>query len=261
MSQLLQATLYRMRKTMGVKVSMGLICIAAVLYYVLAAMLADGKFEAAQAGSITGLGDAMILWIFGSLIVGTLVGTDFENKTIHGTIKFGRKKIIINYMLVFSILVLLMVLPYTIGSVACIVAGVDMTGAEGTVISIYMSNVLEHTQETSIGKLILSYVTYAIVYIGQLSVCIPVAIKIKKTVVVTAFGFFFGMITALIATLASKVDLLDNIYRLTPYHYGIDKIGVNANAGDMIAAIAVSLCFTAVMALVSRCIFRKSDIK
>lgn len=261
MRQLLKATLYRMTKTKGVQIAMGLIGIAAVLYYVLAGMLAQGKFDVSQAGSITGLGDAMVIWLFGSLIIGMLVGSDYENKTIHATIKFGRKKVVMNYMFTFMVLVLIMVLPYTIGSLICIVSGVDMKAAEGTVISIYMGNVLAYTKEMSVGKLLLSYITYAIVYIGQLSVCVPVAVKIKKTVVVTAFGFFFGMITALLATLASKVDLLDNIYQLTPYHYSIDKIGVNAKLGDMVIAIVVSLCFTVVMGLLSFVIFRKSDIK
>ena len=261
MKQLLKATFYRMSKSMGVRIAMGLIWIAAICYYVLAGMLANGQFDATQAGSITAFGDAMILWLFGSLIIGFLVGNDFENKTIHGAIKFGRKRIVQNYMLTFALLVLVMVLPYTIGSIACIASGADFTGAEGTIISIYMGNVFEYTQKTSVAKLVLSYITYAVVYIGQLSICVPVAVKMKKTVVVTAFGFFFGMITALIATLASKVDLLDNIYRLTPYHYGIGKIGVNADVTDMITGIIVSMCFTAIMGLVSWLIFKKSDIK
>lgn len=261
MKQLLQATLYRMNKSKGAKVAMGIIWLAATLYYVFAGLLANGKFDAAQAGSITGLGDAMIIWLFGSLIIGMLVGSDFENKTIHGAVKFGRTKIVINYMLTFAILVLLMVLPYTIGSVVCIASGVDFTGAEGTIISIFMGNVFEFTEEFSVGKLVLSYLAYAFVYIGQLSICVPVALKVKKTVVVTAFGFFFGMITALIATLASKVELLDNIYKLTPYNYNISQIGVNAEVGDMLVGILVSLSFAIVMGLISWLIFRKADMK
>lgn len=261
MKQLLQATLYRMSKSKGVKVAMGFIWIAATLYYVFAALVADGKFDAAQAGSITGLGDAMILWLFGSLTIGILVGSDFENKTIHGAVKFGRPRIVINYMLTFAIMVVLMVLPYTIGSIICIASGADFAGAEGTIISIYMSNVFEFTKDISVGKLILSYIAYAFVYIGQLSICVPVAIKMKKTVVVTAFGFFFGMITALIATLASKAEVLDKIYRLTPYNYSISKIGVNAELGDMFMGILVSVCFAAVMGLISWLIFRKADMK
>ena len=90
------------------------------------------------------------------------------------------------------VLTLILVLPYTIGSLALLISGTDMTGAEGTVISAYMGNVLNFKEGDSIAKLILSYVASALVYIGQLSILIPVAMKVKKTVVVTAFGFIFG---------------------------------------------------------------------
>lgn len=261
MKSLFSATIYRMRKSAGAKIAIGLLFVAAILYYVLAAMIAAGKLDAASSGSITGLGDSMMIWLFGSLVTGILVGTDFEAKTIHGAIKFGRKKIMANYMLAFAAAVIIMVLPYTLGSIICIVSEVNMHGAEGTAISIFMSNILEYTENVSVGKLLLSYIAYAIVYIGQLSVCIPVAIKLKKTVAVTAFGFFFGMITALLATLASKVTLLDHIYQWTPYHYGIAQLGVNAETSDMFMGIVVSLIFAGIMGLLSFCILKKADIK
>ncbi len=261
MKQLLQAALYRMYKSMGTKIAMVLIFIAASLYYVFAYLLANETFSVSQAGSITGLGDAMIIWLFGSLIVGLLVGGDFESKTIHGAVKFGRKKIVINYMLVYVILVLFMVLPYTIGSLVCIVSGADFSGAEGTVISIYMGNVLAYNEGINFGKLLLSYLAYAFVYIGQLSICVPVAIKVKKAVAVTAFGFFFGMITALLATLSSKVTILDKLYKLTPYSYNISQLGVNAKISDMLMGIVVSIGFTVLMGFISYMIFKKADMK
>ncbi len=261
MKALFCATIYRVKKSMGMKISIAMICLAAVLYYLLASMLARGTFDMSQAGSITGLADPMILWIFGPLMIAIMIGNDFENKTIHVAIKYGRKRIIMNYLLVSAMLVVLMVFPYIIGSVACIVSEVDMSGAESTMVSIYMENVLGYDSEIGVGKLALSYLTSAVVYIGQLSICIPVAIKIKKPVVVTAFGVFFGMITALLATLASKVNLLDYIYKLTPYHYGVGKIGIDAEVTTMFAGIIVSLCFTIIMGVVAWLLLKKCDIK
>ncbi|MBQ4523971.1 MAG: hypothetical protein IJA10_13625 [Lachnospiraceae bacterium] len=261
MKQLVQSTLYRVVKSTGIRVAVILTYFAAILYYVTANMVAKGDIAAEQAGSITGLGDAMILWLFGSLVIGILVGSDFENKTIHGAIGYGRKKIVINFITVFAVLMIILILPYTIGSLALLISGTDMTGAEGTVISAYMGNVLQFKDGDSIAKLMLSYVASAVVYIGQLSICIPVAIKVKKTVVVTAFGFFFGMMTALISTLASKVEILDNIYQLTPYHYGVSKLGVQAETSDMCMGIIVSILFTAICGVIAWLTFRKADIK
>ena len=260
MKDLWKATMYRCVKSTGMKVVAGLTAVAAVLYYILGYMVAEGKLPVAQAGSVTGLGDAMILWLFGALAVSLLIGGDFEHKTIHGAIRFGRGKIVVNYMLVYEVLITVLVLPYTIGSLVCVLSGADFSGAEGTIISLYMGNVFAY-EEGMAGKLILSYLAGLFVYIGQLSICVPVAMKVKKPVVVTAFGFFFGMITALISTLASKVEMLDNIYQLTPYRYGITETGVVAETGDMWMAIVISLVFTALMGGVSYLVFRKADIK
>ena len=260
MKNLCKATMYRMVKSTGMRVAVGLTAVAAVLYYSCAFMIAEGKIDISQAGSITGLGDAMMLWLFGALAVSLLIGSDFEHKTIHGAIRFGRRKMVLNYMLAYLVLVTVLVLPYTIGSLVCVCSGADFTGAEGTVISLYLGNVFAY-EEGMAGKLVLSYLAGLAVYIGQLSICVPVAVKVKKPVVVTAFGFFFGMIAALISTLASKVELLDNIYQLTPYRYGMAQTGVGAETGDMWMGIAVSLVFTALMGVVSWLVLKKADIK
>ena len=260
MKNLFKATMYRVVKSTGMRVAAGITTVAAVLYYVLSFMVAEGKLPAAQAGSVTGLGDAMILWLFGALAVSLLIGGDFEHKTVHGAIRFGRGRMVGNYMLAYVIVVTVLVLPFTIGSLVCILSGADFSGAEGTVISLSMGNVFAYEAGMA-GKLVLSYLAGLAVYIGQLSICVPVAMKVKKPVVVTAFGFFFGMITALISTLASEVEMLDNIYQLTPYRYGIAQTGVAAQTGDMWLAIAVSLVFTVLMGGISYLVFRKADIK
>ncbi len=261
MKRMFCATLYRMWKSTGTRIAFFITYVATVFYFVLARMVAVGKLGAAQAGSVSGLGDAMIIWLCGSLVIGLLVGLDFENKTIHGVIGFGRKKIIGNYVAVFAVLVTLLVLPYTIGSLVCIFGGIDMTGAEQTAISIYMGNVLGYSGDVAPGKMILSYLSYAMVYVGQLSICIPAAVKLKKPAAVTAFGFFFGMLSALLATLASKVEIVDNIYKLTPYNYNMETLGIGGSYGDMFLAIAVSLVFAGLMGVVSWGLFRKAEIK
>ncbi|MBQ2745613.1 MAG: hypothetical protein IJF37_08410 [Lachnospiraceae bacterium] len=259
--ELFKATLYRMYKSTGVRIAVLLTYIAAICYYVLATMVANGKMGVDVAGSITGLGDAMIIWLFGSLIVGILVGGDFESKTIHGTIGHGRKNVVINYVMVYMVMMAVLLLPYLVGSVALIIAEVDMTGAESTAVSIFLDNVLKFGDGASIGKLVISYISYVIVVMGQLGILIIVAMKIRKAMAVTCVGFIFGMFTALIASLASKVEMLDNIYKLTPYNYGISRLGIEANISDMCVGIVVSLIFMAVCGGIGWIVFRKADIK
>lgn len=261
MSNLLTATLFRMKKSTGVRIAYLIAALAAIFYFVCAYALHTGSIAPSQAGSITALSDPMIICLFGSLITGLLVGSDFENKTIHGAIQQGRKKILINYIVVYSILILLLTLPYFIGSLVCIIAKINMSGAELAASSVYLNNVLHSTEEYSIGKLLLSYLSFSILYVGQISVCLPVAIVTKKPIVVTAFGFFFGMITALLATIASKAELFDRLYKLTPYAYTIDKISLQGSYSNMLLGILVSIVFTGIMGLLSWLLFRHSEIK
>lgn len=261
MKQLYKATLYRMYKTKGVRIAYILTYFAAVGYYVLSAMVASGDMAASAAGNITALGDAMIIWLFGSLITGILVGDDFENKTIHGAIGYGRKQIVVNYVLVYATLMCGLLLPYLVGSVALVIAGIDMSGARATAVTVFLGNAIDFSEDVNIWTLILSYISHIVVTIGQISVCIIVALKFKKTVAVTAFGFIFGMITALISTLVSQSKMLDNIYKLTPYNYGLSTIGVDASMGNMWAGIGVSAVFIAICGMISWLCFKRADIK
>ena len=103
MKALFNATIYRAEKTTGIRAALILTCFAGIVYYVLAWLLSKGELDASSAGSVTAMGDAMIIWLFGSLSVGMLIGNDFENKTVHGAMGYGRKNIVANYFLVFSV--------------------------------------------------------------------------------------------------------------------------------------------------------------
>ncbi|MBQ7780735.1 MAG: hypothetical protein IJ405_01750 [Lachnospiraceae bacterium] len=261
MKNLLKATLYRVWKSSGVKIVFMITVVVAALYYMCGNMVAGGSIDAAGAGSVTGLGDAMILWIFGPLVTAMVIGSDFENKTIHGAIGYGRGKVIVNDMLVYAICMLVLTLPYILGSVLCLAGGVNMEGAQMTAVSACMDTVIRYNETYGVGKVILTYLAFACVTVGQISICVPVAVKVKKPVIVTAFGFFFGMITALLATLASKVEAFQNVYKLTPYAYGLAEVNLDAEVSDLLLAILISMIFTGVMGLVAWLLFKKAEIK
>ena len=261
MKNLFTATIYRIWKSTGIKIVFVLTTLVAALYYVCGYMVADGKIDAASAGSVTGLGDAMMLWIFGPLITAMVIGADFENKTIHGAIGYGRAKMIINDVLIYAICMLVLTLPYILGSIVCLAGGVNMDGAQLTAVSACMDNAVRYQGTYGIGKLALTYLAFACVTMGQISICVPVAVKVKKPVIVTAFGFFFGMITALLATLAAKVDALQAVYKMTPYAYGLAEVNLDANVSELFLAIVISVVFTGVMGLVAWLLFRKAEIK
>ena len=261
MRNLLIATLYRVGKSTGIKIVFAITTIVAVLYYVCANMVANGSISVTGAGSVTGLGDAMILWIFGPLFTAMVIGSDFENKTIHAALGYGRGKVIVNAMIVYALGVLVLALPYIAGSAICLICGINMQGAELTAVSACMDCAIHYGETYGVAKLLFVYLAFACVTVAQISICVPVAIKVKKPVIVTAFGLFFGMFKALISTLADNSEAFRTVYKLTPYAYGLSEVNLDATFSDLLAAVFVSIIFTGIMGLVSFLIFRKVEIK
>lgn len=261
MKNLLTATLYRVGKSTGKKIVFLITTVVAVLYYVCGNLVASGTIGEASAGSVTGLGDAMILWIFGPLFTAMVIGSDFENKTIHAALGYGRGKIIVNTVLVYAMGVLVLTLPYILGSAICLIGDVNMQGAEMTAVSACMDCAIRYNESYGVGKLLLVYLAFACVTISQISICVPVAMKVKKPVIVTAFGFFFGMITALLSSIAANTEVLQTIYKLTPYAYGLMEVNLDASVLDLLLAIFVSIIFTGIMGLISWLLFKKAEIK
>lgn len=261
MKNLLAATLYRVIKSTGIRMVFAITTVVAALYYICGHMVANGTIGLENAGAVTGLGDAMILWIFGPLFTAMVIGADFENKTIHGAIRYGRGKVIVNSVLVCVTGVAVLALPYILGSVVCLACGINMQGAEITAVSACMDSAVRYNDTYGAGKLLAVFTAFLCVTVAQISICVPVAVKVKKPVIVTAFGFFFGMITAMISAMAANIEALQVIYKLTPYAYGPSEVNLDASGRDLILSVIVSIIFTGLMGLISWLLFRKAEIK
>lgn len=263
MNNVLKATAYRLRKTGAVKICILISCVAAVLYFVLVHNIATGAMDVSMAGSVSGLCDALIMWLTGSLAVGVIFCTDFQTKSIHCAIanRHGRGGVIKAYMILYIAMILILILPYTLLSVGCLVAGVDFSGAEPAMTSIYLMNLLDTNADASFVKIILVYIASAVNYVACISICIPIAIKVKKPVVITAIGFMIGMLTALICSLAEKAAVLKGIMRCLPYYYGANQVNAQSGYGTILLSFIVSVIFMSVMAFLSYLLFRKEDIK
>lgn len=260
---MIKATFYRLEKAVSVKVCIGIACVAAVLYFILSYQIATGNIGVENAGSVTGLCDSLIIWLTGSLITGIIFCGDFSSKSVHCAVarKNGRRNLILGYSIVFVIMILLLVLPYTLTSLVSMIIGADFTGAEPAMTSIYLNNQLYDLGELSIVKLLYLYLANAFVYVGSISICFPVAIKVKKPVVVTAFGFMFGMLTALLALAAEKLDLLGRIMKLTPFTYGLGNLNLESSYGEITLALFISVIFTMLMGGLTYLLFRREEIK
>lgn len=262
MNNMIKATFYRIIKATSTKICMLIVILAAALYFLLAKGIASGWLGEENTGNITALGDAMIIWLVGSLMTGVIICQDFKSKSIHTAIASvgSRYKIIVSYAIVFVIVIVLLTLPYTMISMGCYFMEVDFVGAEKATISIYLGN-LFHSKEVSVIKVICLYIVNAFVYMGSLSICIPVAIKIKKPVVITAIGFMLGILVALLSSISNNVAILDFILKLTPYHYMFTTTNLDSSYGELGIAFAVSVLFVVEMTILSYLLFKKEDVK
>ena len=58
-----------------------------------------------------------------------------------------------------------------------------------------------------------------------------------------------------------NLEILDNIYGLTPYNYSISRLGMGAEIYEMFRGIGISLLFTGICGFIGWLSFRKADIK
>ncbi|MNI75594.1 hypothetical protein D3C73_1317610 [compost metagenome] len=103
--------------------------------------------------------------------------------------------------------------------------------------------------------------TLLIVYLGQLSVCMPLAFFIRKPVFVVASTYGLSILTAQLIRLGEHFPVLGHVLSVTPYGGDYMMITLHTAAGDMVKAIIVSLIYTAVMLAVTYAVFRKSELK
>ena len=95
---------------------------------------------------------------------------------------------------------------------------------------------------------------------AKLAVCLPLAIWLKRPLVVMAVGFMWSFLADLLASQVADVPGLGAVVELTPF--ALEHVpGPGSSDGDLLGALAVSAVFIAVMGLVSWLIFRRADVK
>jgi ABC-2 type transport system permease protein len=262
MLNLTLGTLYKISKSFAVKLSLILVTVAAILYFYCAKSIADGSMAASMASSITGLADVLMLWLFGPLVIGIIICDDFDSKVIHTAVSCsrGRISIVASKVIISIFLVMLLSLPYLILTVIFYANDTSFAGAESAACSIYISSLLGNF-DAGVGKLLIVCILTALVNAAQIAICIPIAFKVRKPVVLMGIGFALGMLGALITAAINKVDFIADIFKYTPYSYNVSNVNLSADAGDLVKALVVSIVFIILIAVITHLLFRKQEIK
>lgn len=265
MLNLIQADLFKLRKSTAVKILFGITTVSAAIMAMMAYLIPQGKIDA----NMTGLGflfsDMNMMSILGAVIAGIFICGDFDNKTIHYAIANGSSRgvVIASKAIVFCVAIAFMLLPYAILTGIALSTGYEFSMGS---VSIGFLNILTSDSGTvfsasEIGKLLVVMFALMIVYMAQLSISVAFALVLKKPVFVVAIYYGLTIFCAQLVRLKDSYAIFDSIFSCTPYGGNYTFLTLNSEMGDIFKAIAISLIFMIVVFAVTYSIFRKSEIK
>ncbi|MFC3747624.1 ABC transporter permease [Paenibacillus sp. GCM10012306] len=265
MLNLIRADLFKLMKSQAVKVLMGLTTASALISTVMAYLIPLGKIDTRMTGIEFMFSDMNVICILGAVIAGMIICGDFENKTIHNAISSGSRRytIIVSKAAALAVALMMLLLPYAI--VTAVGLGTGYTFDVGSV-GIGFLHLLTAESGTvfgipEIGKMAGIMLTLIIVYIAQLSLCVPLAFFLKKPVFVVAIYYGFSVLCAQLVGGSESSSVLSRIFSLTPYGSKHALMTLETTASDMAQTIGISIIFIAIMLTVTFTAFRKSEIK
>lgn len=265
MLNLIQADLYKLRKSTSMKILFGITTACAVIMSVFAYLIPQDKIDV----SLTGLGfmfsDINVISILGGIIAGIMICGDFDNKTIHDSIANGngRGTVIMSKASVLAIALAVILIPYAV--ITIILLGTGSEYGMGSVAVGFLHLLTSESTSALSGaefvKIIGLILTLIIVYAAQLSICVPLAFLLKKPIFVVAIYYGFSILSAQLIKLSENSPAFDRIFSLTPYGGKHAFVALDASAGELFQTLLISLAFIALMVVVTYGSFRKSEIK
>lgn len=265
MYNLILADLFKLRKTMAIKILFGMTTVSAVIMAVMAYLIPQGKIGASMIGIGFMFSDISMISILGAVIAGVFICGDFDNRTIHDAVANGcsRAEVIGSKAAVFCCAIAFILLPYAIITGIALSAGSKFSMGSATVgfLHLLISEAGKGFSASEIWKLLAVMMTLIIVYVAQLIVCVPLAIVLKKPVLVVAIYYGFSILCGQLMALRNSSSVFDHILACTPYGGNYAFVTLNTGAWDIFKAISVSLIFIILILAVTYCAFRKSEIK
>jgi ABC-2 type transport system permease protein len=265
MLNMIRADLFKMYKSSAIKVLFGITTLCAVAMTVMAYLIYKGKIDSGMTGIGFLLADASMISILGAVIAGVFISGDFDNKTIHEAITCGcsRRIIIVSKAIVFFCAIAFILIPYAI------VTGIALsTGTKfgmGSVAVGFLNLLTQNSgivlQASELLKLLIIMLSLMIVYAAQLSICVPLALVLKKPILVVAINYGFQILCAQLSRLGDSSPMFKSIFSSTPFGGNYTFLTLDSGTGDIIKAICVSVVFIILMLAVTYSVFRKSEIK
>lgn len=262
---LISGDLFKIRKSTAMKILFGITSISAVAVTVVAFLIAHGKIDRSTASAWFLFSDVNVIGILGGVIAAIYICGDFENKIIHDAVASGcsRASVVVSKAIVLCCTAAFILLPYAIATCIAVSTGAKFSMGSISVgfLNLITAEAGKAFSASQILKLIIIMLALIIVYLAQISICVPLSLGLKKPVLVVAINYGFTIFCAQLGTLRKSSEAFDHISALTPYGGDYSLMTLGTANGDIIKAIAVSLIFIFIMLVISYFGFRKSEIK
>ncbi|SHH83835.1 ABC transporter permease [Clostridium intestinale] len=264
MFNLIQADLFKLRKTMAIKVLFLIATLSSLIMALIAYSIAKGSFD-----GMNGIGfmfsDINVISILGGVMAGIFISGDFENKIIHGSISSGNNRgaVIISKAVTFFCSIIVILIPYVVVTIVALNIGnkFNMGNVALGFLNVMTIDYGTVFSATEVLKLLGVIITLIIVYVAQLSICVPIALTTKKPVLVVGIYYGVTILVAQLSALGESNSVLKNILSVMPYGGNYTLINLNTGTEDIVKAVIVSLVFIVLMLGVTYSLFRKAEIK
>lgn len=256
----LRADLFVLRHSGAALLSLLVCVLAAAGYTVLQHGLATGSLGPDLASGVQVFSDVLMVSLLGPLLYGTIVSGPFETKSVHNALLASSRAAFVAAKTVIAAgAVTVLSLPYGIATLIGLATGAEFLPAVPTSFSLLLAEGAELTSQR-IGTVLAITATSAVLTAAKLAVCVPLAIRVQRPLVVMAAGFVWGSVADLLGGAAEDVPGLDQLVRLTPF--AREHVPTpDSTGGDMLAAVAVSVVFVALMGVLAWALFRRADVK
>lgn len=265
MINLLKADFYRIKKNKSFQICflVSFVCIG-LLAFILNGIAQENLGQELSSAS-TLLVDAMMGSLLASLVIGSYVCGDFESKTIHDEIACGegRLSVVITKMISCMIVVAIIILPYAIVSLVCFFAEIEMAplaGIPSVFVNIMCNATGAEVTGSTIGKSIVLCIVALIVYMARLSLCVPLAFKMRMPVVVMSFGIVTSFGFDILSQAVKDIPVISTIAENTPFSL-IYELTMDASVGTILKVLLISVLFIVLVTWFTYILFRKTDIK
>lgn len=264
MINVVRADILKLKKSAALKVLFLVSAAGAVLMVLAAHWFESGTLGQGAVGNASFLADAQMVALLGTISAGLFLCGDFENKTIHDAVSSGtgRGEIILGKAVSYFLVLLLMVLPYFLVTVAAFFVDSQfklyIPSVFLTMICMEAGNPMTFS---TVLKIIGITVTVCIVYAGQLSICLPLSFIFRKPVPVIGIGYLISLVCGMLQASGGN-QAFEKMISLTPF-YGkyLIQLSMNAKPEIFFKSIAAGGGFAVLMVLITFLVFKRAEIK